>query len=305
MSLPLIHHTDYDASSVPDGHRFPMRKYSRVAERLRSRGAVFTVPRLAPEAWLMAVHDPAYVAAILNQTLDRAAARRIGFEITAPLARRAAASAAGTTLAARLALDTGAAANLAGGSHHAGPGGGAGFCVFNDVAVAARQILDDRLVRRIAVIDCDVHHGDGTALIFAGTDAVFTFSLHCEDNWPRTKPPSDLDVGLPKGTGDAAYLEALSQALPIIFDRARPDLVFYNAGVDPHHDDRLGHLALTDTGLASRDRLVAEACRVRGVPICGVLGGGYGHDPDAVADRHLFMIEALADLAGGLAGQQA
>ena len=283
MALPLIHHADYDASSVPDGHRFPMRKYARVAERLRARGAVFTVPRHAPEAWLMAVHDPAYVAAILNQTLDRAAARRIGFEITAPLARRAAASAAGTTLAARIALDTGVAANLAGGSHHAGPHGGAGFCVFNDVAVAARQILDDRLVRR-----------------FAGTDAVFTFSLHCEDNWPRTKPPSDLDMGLAKGAGDAAYLEALSQALPTVFDRARPDLVFYNAGVDPHREDRLGHLALTDDGLAARDRLVAEACQARGVPICGVLGGGYGQDPDAVAGRHLFMIEALAELAGGL-----
>jgi acetoin utilization deacetylase AcuC-like enzyme len=173
------------------------------------------------------------------------------------------------------------------------PHGGAGFCVFNDVAVAARLMLEEGAVRRVAVIDCDVHHGDGTALVFAGEPRVFTASLHCADNWPRQKPPSDLDIGLPRGTGDAAYLDALET----LVDQALatgPDLVFYNAGVDPHADDRLGLLSLTDEGLATRDRFVAAACASRAVPLCAVLGGGYSTDARAVAQRHCGLVAALA-----------
>ena len=170
----------------------------------------------------------------------------------------------------------------------------AGFCVFNDVAVAARAMQAEGLARKIAIIDCDVHHGDGTASIFTGDSSVFTASLHCEDNWPREKPPSDLDVGLAKGEGDAAYLKALTGLVDQVFARSEPDLVFYNAGVDPHADDRLGLLRLTDDGLRERDRRVAEACRSRAVPLVGVLGGGYEKDAGAVARRHSFMVDALA-----------
>jgi len=294
----LIHHPAYDAATVPDGHRFPMRKYSLVAEQLRARGHDFVQPQPAAADALKTVHAPGYVDAVLEGRLDARAARRIGFAITPALAERACASVGGTLLAARHALSGGAAVNLAGGSHHAGPDGGAGFCVFNDVAVAARRLLAAEPGLRIAVVDLDVHHGDGTARIFAGEPAVFTASLHCESNWPREKPPGDLDIGLAAGTGDTPYLDALAGLLDAVFDRARPDLVFYNAGVDPHEDDRLGQLCLSDDGLRDRDRAVAEACHRRGVPVCGVLGGGYQRDAAAVARRHGFLVEAFTDRFG-------
>ena len=199
----------------------------------------------------------------------------------------------GTCLAARLALQHGAAVNLAGGSHHAHYEAGAGFCVFNDVAVAAYDLLSAGLVNQVAVIDCDVHHGDGTASIFAEEPRVFTASLHCEDNWPQIKPPSDIDLGLPKGTTDGEYLLALDQLLAHVFEHTRPDIVFYNAGVDPHAEDRLGLLSLTDDALRERDQRVAQACRRRRVPIIGVLGGGYSRNPEFVARRHVFMVDAI------------
>ncbi|MEM5515986.1 histone deacetylase [Henriciella sp. AS95] len=297
MPLPIVHHADYDADSVPDGHRFPMRKYTLVADILRERGETFLVPAHAPESWLHLAHDPAYVTGVLTSSLDRKTARRVGFEMTPAIAARTRASVGGTCLATRLALEHGAAVNLAGGSHHADYEGGAGFCVFNDVAVAARVALEEGLVRQIAVIDCDVHHGDGTARIFADDPRVFTSSIHCEDNWPREKPPSDLDIGLDKGMGDGAYLSALENMIGQVFARTAPDLIFYNAGVDPHAGDRLGHLELSDDGLKARDRIVAEACRARAIPIVGVLGGGYSKDPMAVARRHVFMVEALQEIA--------
>lgn len=294
--LPIIHHPDYDAASVADDHRFPMRKYSLVADLLRDRGVAFETPVHASQAALERVHAPAYVRGVLTSSLDAKTARRVGFEMTPAIAARTRASVGGTMRAARRALERGAAVNLAGGSHHADDQGGAGFCVFNDVAVAALSLLDEARVQRIAVIDFDVHHGDGTALIFANEPRVFTASLHCDDNWPRTKPPSDLDLGLPKGTGDAAYLEAAEQVVRKTLSSAAPDLVFYNAGVDPHADDRLGLLCLSDEGLKARDRLVAEACAVSGIPVTGVLGGGYSKDARAVAVRHTFLVDALQEI---------
>ena len=291
--LPLVHHPAYDAESVPDRHRFPMRKYSRLAERLRTTGAEFHVPELALQSTIEQAHCPDYVEAVFNQSLDRKTARQIGFDITPAITRRSRAAVGGTLLAAQLALSYGRAVNLAGGSHHAGPDGGAGFCVFNDVGIAAKSMLDTGRVRQAAVIDLDVHHGDGTALIFAGDDRVSTLSVHCENNWPRTKPPSTLDVGLPRDAGDAMYLSQLQPALDQILEHGAPDFVFYNAGVDPHVDDRLGLLSLSDAGLFRRDRMVVEACAVRGIPVCGVLGGGYSEDADAVAKRHLLLIQAM------------
>jgi acetoin utilization deacetylase AcuC-like enzyme len=294
--LPIVHHPDYDASSVGDDHRFPMRKYSLVAEILRERGFDLEAPAHASQAALERAHDPSYVHGVLTSALDRKTARRVGFEMTPAIAARTRASVGGTELAARRALEVGAAVNLAGGSHHADYQGGAGFCVFNDVAVAALSLLDEARVHRIAVIDLDVHHGDGTALIFADDPRVFTASLHCEENWPRSKPPSDLDLGLPRDTEDAAYLAAAQQLARDTMASARPELIFYNAGVDPHIDDRLGLLSLTDNGLKARDRLVANACAAAGVPVVGVLGGGYSKDARAVAMRHTYLVDALQEI---------
>jgi len=293
MSLPLIHHPDNDAASVGDEHRFPMRKYTLVADMLRAQGQALIRPDLARAEALERVHAPDYVSAVLTSSLSAKEARKIGFAMTPSVARRACAAVGGTLHAARFALAAGAAVNLAGGSHHASAEMGAGFCVFNDVAVAAEAMLASGQVARILVIDLDVHHGDGTARIFAAREDVFTLSVHCEDNWPTDKPASDLDVGLPQGTPDAIYLTTLQQVLARAFSLADPDLVFYNAGVDPHIEDRLGKLALSDGGLAARDRMVAEACKMRDIPVCGVLGGGYSKDPLTVAQRHLFLVEAL------------
>ena len=294
--LPLIHHPDYDAASVGDDHRFPMRKYSLVADLLRDRGFELEAPMHAAQEALERAHDPAYVHGVLTSSLDAKTARRVGFEMTPAIAARTRASVGGTMLAAHRALEMGAAVNLAGGSHHADDQGGAGFCVFNDVAVAALSLLDDGRVKRVAVIDLDVHHGDGTALIFADDPRVFTASLHCEENWPRTKPPSDLDLGLARETGDAEYLAAAEQLVRRTLVAACPDLVFYNAGVDPHIDDRLGLLSLSDEGLRARDRLVAQACNEHGLPVVGVLGGGYSKDAGAVALRHTYLVDALQEI---------
>jgi acetoin utilization deacetylase AcuC-like enzyme len=299
--LPIVHHPDYTADT-PDGHRFPMQKFARLAEIIRDDGLVphgFVTPEPIAREDLIRAHSPAYVDAVLDRTLDPAAVRRIGFSLTERVVLRAQLATAGTLLAARLALQEGLACNSAGGSHHARADQGAGFCVFNDVAVAASVLLAEGLVKQILVVDLDVHHGDGTALIFQGEPHVFTFSMHCDDNWPLEKPPSDLDVALPKGTGDAGYLAALDDCLPALLDQVRPDLVFYIAGVDPHQDDRLGKLALTDQGLMTRERHVIQAVRGRAIPLVTVLGGGYGHDVDAVARRHSFVFHAAADFLAG------
>jgi len=297
--LPVVHHPAYVAADVPAHHRFPMGKFRAVAERLLETGLVsgweaFHTPIPAPETWLELAHDPAYVRAVCGATVDEKTARRIGFKMTPPVARRSRCAVAGTVLAARLALETGLACNTAGGSHHASYEGGAGFCVFNDVAVAARILLGEGGVKRILVVDCDVHQGDGTARIFEHDPRVFTLSVHCEKNWPRLKAVSDMDVGLPPGTGDREYLATLKAALEQAQARSRPDLVFYNAGVDPHREDRLGLLDLSDEGLQARDALVTAFFARRGVAVCGVLGGGYSRDLAALARRHAFLHEAAA-----------
>ena len=298
--LPIIHHEAYVARDVPATHRFPMGKFRAVAERCVADGLVasfddFHRPMPAPASWLQLAHDPAYVDQVLTQTVPADLERRIGFKMTADVAMRSRCAVAGTALAARLALEHGAACNTAGGSHHAFSDGGAGFCVFNDVAVAARLLLAEGAVSRILVVDLDVHQGDGTARIFERDRRVFTLSVHCEANWPRRKAVSDRDVGLEKGTGDTAYLAAVREALSDAIEASRPDLIFFNAGVDPHRDDRLGLLDLSDEGLARREALVFENALKRGVPIVGVLGGGYSRDLDALARRHALLHQAGAE----------
>jgi acetoin utilization deacetylase AcuC-like enzyme len=301
VTLPLVYHPDYMTPLRP-GHRFPMSKYGYLRAALSARGLLppvggFLSPAPATTAQAAAAHDLGYVERVAGARLTPDEARRIGLPSTPAVARRAFLSAAGTLLAARLALEHGVAANMAGGSHHAGPEGGAGFCVFNDVAIAARALLDEGRARRVLVLDLDVHQGDGTARIFAAEPRVLTLSLHAERNYPARKAASDLDFPLPDGLGDAAYLEVLDHALAAAAGFA-PDLVFYNAGVDPHRDDRLGRLALTDAGLRARDARALGWARERGLPVAAVIGGGYDDDPPRLAARHAILFEEAARLAG-------
>ena len=274
-----------------------MHKYARLAEVLREEELVgpqgFFIPEPASFDMLAAVHDPNYVRQVLAAEVPPKMERVIGLPVTRSVADRAQAAVGGTLLAARLALEHGLACNTAGGSHHAGPNGGAGFCTFNDVGVVGRALLDSGEITSALVVDLDVHQGDGTAFIFEHEPRVFTFSMHGEKNYPVRRGPSDLDVDLPDGTGDAAYLDALQAILPTLLDRTEPDLVFYIAGVDPHADDRLGRLALSDEGLAARDAYVLRTCLPL-APLVGVIGGGYDHDIDRLARRHATLHRAAA-----------
>jgi acetoin utilization deacetylase AcuC-like enzyme len=299
MSLPIVHHPAYVAP-MPSGHRFPMAKFGRLMaylleERVVAPGQV-RIPELAPSEWLELAHAGEYVAAVLMQSLDDAAVRRIGLPITLEVARRARAATGGTLLTARLALEYGLACNTAGGSHHAFQGYGSGFCVFNDVAVAARVLLAEGVVERVLVVDLDVHQGDGTAAIFEQDPRVFTFSMHCRTNFPLRKQRSDLDLGLDAGLEDEAYLRLLAAHLPGLLEDVHPDLVFYNAGVDPHALDRLGRLALSEQGLWRRERFVLETCLKAGVPVAGVVGGGYAANLDQLARLHAILPQVAAQL---------
>lgn len=299
MPLSIVHHPDYHAELAGD-HRFPMGKFRRLAEVLAEDGVVsgagaFVRPETPPADWFARVHDDRYVAAIFDCEADAETERRIGFPITEATARRAWLSASGTATAGRLALLHGIAANTAGGSHHARFAGGAGFCVFNDVAVAIRALQAEGLAERAMVIDCDVHQGDGTAEIFADDATVFTLSVHAEKNYPAVKELSDLDIALPDETGDADYVRAVRAAVPKAIRNHRPDIVFYNAGVDPHKDDKLGRLSLSDAGLMERDRYVIDAVREAGVPLASVIGGGYCDDLDMLARRHSLIFRVAGE----------
>ncbi len=295
--LPIVHHPAYRAD-IPADHRFPMGKYTALARVLVREGLVpedgFHEPEIADAALLSLAHDPAYVQGVIEGSLPREAQRRIGLPMTPSVALRARAATAGSLLAARLALRFGLACNTAGGSHHAARGYGAGFCTVNDVAVAAAALLAEGEVRRLLVVDLDVHQGDGTAFIFADDPRVFTFSMHGEKNYPLRRATSDLDIDLPDGTGDEVYLDRLAEVLPGLLATVKPDLVFYNAGVDTHRDARLGRLALSDEGLARRDAYVIATCLKQGRPVCGVIGGGYDHDVERLAGRHAHLHRAAA-----------
>ena len=263
--MPLVHHPDYVAA-LPAGHSFPMSKYSLLLDALAEAGQAVAViaPAPMPRHWLEAVHDPAYIEAVLTARVPPAAERRIGFPVTPEVARRTVAVAGGTYAAARHALAHGFAANGAGGSHHAMPDGGAGYCVTNDLAIAANRLLAEGHARSIAIVDLDVHQGDGTAAIFAGRGDVTTFSMHAAKNFPVRKARSTRDVELPDGMGDADYLALLEGELTVLLDTHAPDLVLFQAGVDPHGDDHLGRLALSDSGLAARWKSIPPCSMVNG-----------------------------------------
>jgi acetoin utilization deacetylase AcuC-like enzyme len=296
MPLPIVSHPAYEAT-LPDGHRFPMRKYGRLAEVLVERGLApngFATPEVASAELIALTHDRHYVDQVFACAVPREIERRIGLPVDEGVARRARASAAGTLLASKLALEHGLAASTAGGSHHGQRETGAGFCVFNDVAIAAKALKHEGAIHHALVVDLDVHQGDGTADCLRDEPDLFTFSMHAEKNYPVRKIPSDLDIGLPDGLEDGAYLDELAAHLPRLLDALEPDLVFFNAGVDPHRDDRLGRLALSDEGLRRRDTFVVEQARSRGIPLVAVIGGGYAHDIEALALRHVIVFEVMA-----------
>lgn len=294
--LRVVHHPAYVApATAGSGYRFD--KYGLVMEALRESGASFVIhePAPMPASWIAAVHDPAYVAQVATLSVPRDIERRIGFPVTERVMRRSFLSPGGTWMAARLAMTHGFAANAAGGSHHASFDTGAGYCVFNDLAIAANRLIAQGEARRILILDLDVHQGDGTAALMAGRDDVFTLSIHAEKNFPARKMRSTLDLALPDDMGDAEYLAVLRDAVPDVLDRFGPDLILYQAGVDVHGDDRLGRLALSDAGLDARDRFVMREARARGVPIASTMGGGYGADRMAVARRHAACMIRLAE----------
>lgn len=282
---------------LPPGHRFPIQKYALVRDLVIRRGLLppeaVEEPEAVSRADLALVHEPGYLDAIEHGTLDQAAARRLGFPWSPELRERSCRTVQGTIEAARDAVERGAGVNLAGGTHHAFADRGEGFCVFNDVAVAIRVLQRERRIRRVAIVDLDVHQGNGTARIFAGDADVFTFSLHGEKNYPFRKEESRLDVGLPDGCADLAYLDALGRHLGDVLDRSDPDLVFYLAGADPYAGDRLGRLGLSRAGLRERDRMVCTACRARGLPVVMTLSGGYAQEIHEVAEIHADTLSEL------------
>jgi acetoin utilization deacetylase AcuC-like enzyme len=265
-------------------------------ERELARAEQVVQPLPAPRRWLELVHEPRYHQAFAHGTLTHQEQRRIGLPATTALVQRTWLAVGGTVLTARLALEHGLACHLAGGTHHAYPDRGSGFCIFNDCAVAAQVLLDEGRVQQLMVIDLDVHQGDATAAIFASEPRVFTVSVHCQSNFPLRKQNSDIDLPLDDGLQDDDYLIAIGDLIPNLLDQVQPDLVLYNAGVDPHRGDRLGKLCLSSMGLLNRDRLVLDACLRRSIPVATVIGGGYD-DLEPLVQRHALVFRAAKEQA--------
>ena len=286
---------------LPEGHRFPVQKYEMLRQRLELDVAtgipfVFIEPHAANDEELRRVHCPEYLGRVFRGTLTHTEIQRIGFPWSQELVERSLRSTGAAIDAAASALGDGVAASLAGGTHHAGTNWGEGFCVFNDIAVATREIQDRGLVHRVLIVDCDVHQGNGTAEIFAHDDTVFTLSLHGEKNFPLRKYPSSLDVPLADGTADDSYIAALQKALKVSLLNFRPDIIFYIAGADPYEGDRLGRLGVSQEGLLLRDRLVFTTALTNCVPVAIVCGGGYCNDLSMIAEIHAATMREAASL---------
>ncbi len=279
---------------LPAGHRFPIEKYALLRDAVIAEGLVSSSrlhePARATLEELARVHTRDYIDRLTSGGLTDAELRLLGFPWSPALVERSYRAVGGTLGAARAALEHGVAANLAGGTHHAFPDRGEGFCVFNDVAIAVRALRAEGTIRRAAIIDLDVHQGNGTHAIFAGDAETFTFSMHGGRNYPFRKVPGTRDIELPDGTGDEAYLAQLASALPRVLDASGPDLVIYLAGADPHERDRLGRLKLTFSGLERRDAMVLEACRDVGIPVAITVAGGYGRDIHETVAIHVATV---------------
>jgi acetoin utilization deacetylase AcuC-like enzyme len=298
-----LYYTDHFELPLPEGHRFPMDKYRRLRQRVVSsdfhRHDLLLVPPPASDEQLSTCHDRDYIGRVDRGELTPIEIRRVGFPWSSKMVERSRRSSGATIAAGRAALHDGFAVNMAGGTHHAQFDCGEGYCVFNDAAVAIRCLQLEGLIRRACVIDLDVHQGNGTASILAGDDSAFTFSVHGTKNFPLRKFPSNLDIDLPDGTDDAAYLEALADGLDRLFDAGPFDLAVYLAGADPYHGDRLGRLALTLEGLHRRDQMVLQRCQQIGMPVAIAMAGGYAPDVDVIVEIHAQTIRLASAFCRG------
>ena len=296
MDLPIVNHKDYNAQ-IGDDHKFPIKKFEELAKFLLKKGIVknFHQPYPCSNETLKRAHSETYINSIKNKTLDELAIKKIGLPLVDSVVQRSLVATGGTVLASKLAINYGIACNTAGGSHHANFNEGAGYCVFNDVAVAAEYLLDRGLAGKILILDLDVHQGNGNSDIFKNNQNVFTFSMHSRSNYPAKKSISDLDIELDNNTEDKEYLKILKFNLSEL-NKLDFDYVFYIAGVDIHFNDRLGKLKISDEGIRKRDEIVTENFFSKGIPLCGVLGGGYNKDFYKLVELHSFLHQSCAKL---------
>jgi len=296
MELPVVNHKDYFAK-IGDDHKFPINKFGELAKFLKKEKIVkkFHTPYPCSNETLMRAHSENYIKDVKNKTLDIRIIKKIGFPLVDSVIQRSLVATGGTVLASKLAIDSGLACNTAGGSHHANYHEGAGYCVFNDVAVATQYLLNKELASKILILDLDVHQGNGNSDIFKDNRNVFTFSMHSKSNYPAKKSMSDLDIELEDNMEDEKYLELLKTCLNK-FNKDNFDYVFYIAGVDIHFNDRLGKLKITDDGIKERDELVTENFFSKRIPLCGVLGGGYNKDFNKLVELHASLHQSCAKL---------
>jgi acetoin utilization deacetylase AcuC-like enzyme len=296
MELSVVSHEDYIAK-IGEDHKFPINKFSELANYLKKKKIVknFHKPYPCSEETLKRAHSEIYIKNVINKTLDKESIKKIGFPLVDSVVKRSLVATGGTVLASKLAIKNGIACNTAGGSHHANFEGGAGYCVFNDVAVGAQYLLDRGLAGRILIIDLDVHQGNGNADIFKNNGNVFTFSMHSKTNYPAKKSISNLDVELEDNTEDKEYIKTLKFYLDQL-NEENFDYVFYIAGVDIHFNDRLGKLKISDQGIRERDEIVTKNFFSKGIPLCGVLGGGYNKDFNKLVELHSILHQSCAKL---------
>jgi acetoin utilization deacetylase AcuC-like enzyme len=294
MELPVINHEDYFAK-IGDDHKFPINKFGELANYLLKRKIInhFHKPYPCSVKTLKGAHSETYISNIINKSLDQNGVKKIGFPLVDSVVKRSLVATGGTVLASKLALEYRIACNTAGGSHHANFDGGAGYCVFNDVAVAANYLLNKGLVKKILIVDLDVHQGNGNSDIFENNKDVFTFSMHSKSNYPAKKSKSDLDIELEDNIEDQEYIEILKNSIQLL-NKQKFEFVFYIAGVDVHFNDRLGKLKLTDDGIKKREEIVIENFFSKKIPICGVLGGGYNKNFDKLVELHSILHETCA-----------
>ena len=296
MDLPVVNHEDYFAK-IGDDHKFPIKKFGELANYLIKNKIVkkFHKPYACSFETLSYAHSKNYISDIKNKTLSKEGIKKIGFPLVDSVVQRSLVATGGTVLASKLAINYGIACNTAGGSHHANYDGGAGYCVFNDVAVAAHYLINRGLANKILIVDLDVHQGNGNSEIFKDNRSVFTFSMHSKTNYPAKKSNSDLDVELEDNLEDNAYIKTLKHYLSEL-NKENFDFVFYIAGVDIHFNDRLGKLKISDEGIRIRDELVTRNFFSQGVPLCGVLGGGYNKDFEKLVELHSILHQSCAKL---------
>jgi len=295
VELPVVNHPDYEAK-IGDDNKFPIKKFGALAKHLLDTGTVkkFFKPKECSVETLRTSHSLEYINHIKNKTLDIAAQKKIGFPINDSVVRRSFVATGGTVLASKLALDSKLACNTAGGSHHATFNFGAGYCVFNDVAVAANYLKNKGYVKKILILDLDVHQGNGNSEIFQNDKDVFTFSMHCASNYPAKKSKSDMDVELNDNMEDEEYLNTLNENIKLL-NKNNYDFVFYVAGVDIHFNDKLGKLKITDEGINKRDQMVIDNFFSKQIPLCGVLGGGYNKSFEKLIELHSMLHKNCAD----------